>query len=44
MLPGVVDAAVALKELHEGQRAFVRGEGHRARTRVGIDKQEVDSI
>ncbi len=44
MLACVVDAAVALEVLHEGQRAFVRGEGHRARTRMGVHEQEVDGI
>ena len=44
VLAVVVDASVALEELHEGQRAFVRGERHRARTRMGVHEQEVDGV
>ena len=44
MLAGVVDAAVALEELHEGERPLVRGERHGARAGVGIDEQEVDGV
>ena len=44
VLAGVIDAAVALEELNEGQRAFVRGERHGARAGMGVHEQEVDGV
>ena len=44
VLACVVDAAIRLQVLDQGQRPFMRREGHRARARVGVHQEEMDSI
>jgi hypothetical protein len=44
VLPGLRDIAVAVEVLDQGQRPFMRCERHRARARVGIHEEEVDSV
>jgi hypothetical protein len=44
VLPLVGDAAIGVEVLDQGQRPLMRSKWHRARARVGIHQEEVDSV
>ncbi|BCW60104.1 hypothetical protein StoSoilB20_34510 [Arthrobacter sp. StoSoilB20] len=44
VLAGVVDVAVTVEVLHQGQGTLVGCESHRARARVSIHKKQMDGV
>ncbi len=44
VLAGVVDVSLGVEELHERQRAFVRGKGHRPSAGMRINQEQVDGV